>query len=196
MLAWLDIESTGLDPMSDLLLEVALVITDDSLDEIGFTNAVIRPFANRALTENQMDPAVWEMHSNNGLLRAINSGEAVSPSKAEDNLITMAKRVLGDEQPPLCGSTINFDRGWMREWMPSLHNLFHYRSIDVSSLKETARRYAPSVFEEWVEISSIKPKAHRALDDIRQSIQEYSFYVSSMRNSMWMHPREIDKARA
>jgi oligoribonuclease len=190
MLAWIDCETTGLEPERDFLLEVALVITDDKLEEVAHRTELIRPMTR--LTENMMDPVVWDMHTANGLIRELNHGAGMNMIQVEDVLIELVRDVLGKEKVPLCGSTISFDRAWLRSWMVDLDNAFHYRSIDVSSIKETARRFAPGVQAEWEECNAANAKRHRALDDIRLSIEEYRWYVSSMRNSMWMHPNEVE----
>jgi oligoribonuclease len=192
MLAWIDTETSGLDPDSGWLLEVAMLVTDDALNEVAHHSVVIQP---PGWTTKALEPFIFDMHSKNGLIEEIESGGAVRTSLAATGLCEFYEDVV-NEPVPMCGSTIGFDRAWLKAWMPEFESMFHYRSIDVSTIKETARRFAPGVAHEWAEQNASVDKPHRALADIRESLEEYRFYVTSMRNSFWMHPADLAKKPA
>ena len=181
MLAWVDTETTGLDGASDLLLEVGIVLTDDELNFIDQKDIIVGHIPERRLL--QMIPLVQTMHRESGLWHDVLQSRFDAPSAEAVMVAWLAERIAPDT--PMCGSTISFDRErFLRPQMPSLEALFHYRTIDVSSFKETARRFAPSVYDEWQEIKS-EIKAHRTLSDCYESIEEYKFYLSAMKNGAW-----------
>ncbi len=210
MIVWVDTETTGLDPETGDLLEVALAVTDDNLVEVAATTTVVQPITASGIKawRARLNPVIQEMHGKNGLLDQIEAGLGARRHEAEEALMTWVKAVAsgrcatcsylrrehflegqincGPVSPPpegsfkavdlkntqLAGSTVGFDRAWLRKHMPALEVLFHYRSIDVSSLTELAERWAPTVYEG-------RPKAgaaHRALDDVRESISYLRYY--------------------
>lgn len=224
MIAWTDVESTGLDEKTGDLLEVALVVTDDQLVEVAATSVVILP-SDLGATISKMDPYVKKMHTDNGLIAAL----SVPPppnidGKTVTDILTSAMVDVFKDQPvvmtdkcancklvlkshewgreidnprayckgpvpgkfepkfetpmsqvPLAGSTVSFDRRWLKQHMPALEGLFSYRSIDVSTITELAKRFAPAVY-------AARPKAgaaHRALTDVRESINYLRYYRES-----------------
>ena len=189
MLVWTDVETTGLDERTGSLLEVALVVTNDNLDEIAATSRVIQPAG--CMWANLMNPFVASMHHENGLIKDVNEkGQPVVEVGAclYDWLIDAVAVYAGSEHhvdagglepheilkknTPLAGSTVSFDRRWLRQFLPEIEDLFHYRSIDVSSITELAHRWAPTVYAERPKSG----KAHRALADARESISYLSYY--------------------
>jgi len=188
MIVWTDTETTGLDPERGDLLEVALVVTDDNLVEVAATSFVVQPFMplGFAYWQEHLDPFIQDMHGKNGLLDAIERGEGVGLQEAVTLLFAWARTL--DQRPyvgcfdlkktPLAGSTVGFDRAWLRRHMPMLESLFSYRSIDVSSLTEIAKRWSPTIYEGRLKA---KPEeiAHRALADVRESIAYLRYYRES-----------------
>lgn len=170
-IAWIDIETTGLDRDQDLILEVAVVITDAELNELGYFSEVVHQ--DRALAVSMMDKAVLQMHTRSGLLADLAvSSSASSIVEIEQRLLEFVAehRALG---APVAGSNIGFDRGFLELGMPTLNDqALHYRSIDVSTVKELARRWAPHEYE----TAPRKRNTHRALPDIRESIAELRHY--------------------
>ncbi len=179
MLAWLDVETTGLNPTLDQLLEVGFIITDDDLNELA-RRAWVLPF------DGKVDDFIRNMHTKSGLLaecKVLADGwrrwsESNIPVKharpIAQEICGWLKEQLKDEKPPLCGSTISFDKSFLSASLTMSHilDLFHYRSIDVSSIKELARCWRPDVYEKRP-----KPGArHRALPDLEDSIAELRFY--------------------
>lgn len=172
MLVWTDLETTGLEPREGDVLEVALVVTDDDLREAAAMSVVIRPDdweAKRA----RLSPFIVDMHAKNGLLWEVDIspyGPTVATKMVHHFLDQVA--ALNTKETPLAGSTIGFDRAWLKEHLPSVEARFHYRSVDVSSFNEVAKRWTPDVYER-------RPKAnaaHRALADVRESIDYLRYY--------------------
>jgi oligoribonuclease len=181
MIVWVDTETTGLNPMvaHAHLLEVALVVTDDNLIEIAETSVLVKPIGYDIMyvVEN-MDPVVREMHTENGLIDELRAGKGVRRYIAENTLIDWVWHdacgpLLALKDTPLAGSTVGFDRNWLREHMPQFESLFSYRSIDVSSVTELAKRWASSIYEGR---PKAEKKPHRALPDIKASIECLRYY--------------------
>ncbi|WP_017791895.1 oligoribonuclease [Leucobacter salsicius] len=170
-IAWIDIETTGLDRDQDLILEVAAVITDAELNEVAHFSEVVHQ--DRALAVSMMDKAVLQMHTRSGLIADLAvTSSASSIVEIEQRLLEFVAehRAL---DAPVAGSNVSFDRGFLELWMPTLNDqALHYRSIDVSTVKELARRWAPHVLE----TAPPKDMKHRALADIRESIAELRHY--------------------
>lgn len=183
MILWCDVESTGLDPYKDLLLEVAAVITDDNLVEVGSFSAVVD--AARRVDMNAVDPYVQQMHAKNGLWNeSLLTGERQSDidAKLVAFIKTHCDNVLpspggAKNGPQLGGSTVNFDRAFLQTKLPKSHEHLHYRNLDVSSLNELARRC-------WTAVHEARPQggdsAHRALSDIRNSIATARYYAKAL----------------
>lgn len=184
-LVWIDCEMTGLDLRSDALIEVAMLITDADLNVIDDgIDLVIKP-PDDALAS--MLDVVRQMHTTSGLLAELPQG--VSVEEAEDLLLEMLRRHVPEPgKAPLCGNTIATDRGFLARDMPRLDAYLHYRMIDVSSIKELARRWYPRVYF----ASPQKKGGHRALADIRESIDELRYY----RETIFVPPPGPDSATA
>ncbi len=180
MILWTDIESTDLDERRGCLLEVAMIATDDNLVERTSASVIVNPINIEVakLDDLKMPLVVREMHEKSGLLADIKAGRGLILPEAEKYLLdwlTSEFIQLEDlRKIPFAGSTIAFDRRWLRHHMPTLEKLPHHRSIDVSSINELAQRWAPAVHND-------RPRqatgvSHRALDDIRHSIATLRYY--------------------
>src|ERR1019366_4433469 len=143
MLAWMDLEMTGLEPRRHVIVEIATIITDDDLKVIGEGPDLVLHATPEQLAE--MGDFVTEMHTKSGLLPAITASR-VSVREAELATLNFMKAHIPDARSvPLCGHSIGTDRRFLEEYMPELENFFHYRNVDVSTLKELARRWHPDV---------------------------------------------------
>ncbi len=168
-IVWVDCEMTGLDPEKDGLCEIAVIITDFELTprDPGF-EIVINPGAD-ALAN--MGDFVREMHTQSGLLPRIENGATLE--EAEQRVIEyLAKFIPSGRKPLVAGNTIGMDRRFMAKYMPRLEEKLHYRSIDVSTLKEVSRQWYPAAFFG----APKKRGGHRALADIAESIQELAYF--------------------
>jgi oligoribonuclease len=170
---WIDCEMTGLDLGSDALVEVAALVTDFDLNVLGEgVDVVIRPPAEAV--EN-MPAVVREMHTASGLLAELDRG--VTLADAEQQVLTYVREHVPEaRKAPLAGNSIATDRGFLTRDMPELDGWLHYRMIDVSSIKELARRWYPRVYF----AAPAKQGGHRALADIRESIEELRYYRAAL----------------
>ncbi|HEV3451080.1 MAG TPA: oligoribonuclease [Acidimicrobiia bacterium] len=169
-LVWLDLEMTGLDVTRHVIVEVAVLVTDaglEALDE-GLDVVVHQPPA--ALAE--MNDTVRAMHTRSGLLAAIEASEVSLPEAGEQALAYVRRHIPEPGTAPLCGNSIGVDRRFLDRQLPELDAYLHYRSIDVSSLKELSRRWYPDAFKR----RPSKRETHRALDDVHESIAELRYY--------------------
>lgn len=168
-IVWVDCEMTGLDLDRDEICEIAVVVTDGELNELDLgLQVVIRP-SDSAL-EN-MGEFVTKMHTDSGLINEIPNG--VSLQSAQEQVLQYIQRWVTQERTaPLAGNSIGTDRMFLNKYMPELDKFLHYRNIDVSSLKELTRRWYPRVYFQLPK----KTGNHRALADIRESIQELRYY--------------------
>lgn len=177
MIVWTDIESTALDEREGHLLEVAMVATDDNLVEKIAMSVVVNPVGIE-IDDIKMPLIVREMHEKSGLIADIKEGRGLDKHEAEGKIIGWLKADFGEieglRKIPLAGSTIAFDRRWLRHHMEELHMLFSYRSIDVSVLTELSMRWAPAVYNDRPK--PVKGAAHRSLDDVRASIEALRYY--------------------
>ena len=172
-LVWIDCEMTGLELEVDELVEIAVVITDFELNILdpGYS-VVIKP--DQSALDN-MGEFVTNMHRTSGLLEEIPNG--VSVADAEFQVIEYIQRFVPDEsKAPLAGNTIGTDRGFLARYMPGLDAHLHYRNVDVSSIKELARRWYPRVYFN----APSKHGGHRALADILESIRELAYYRGAL----------------
>lgn len=168
-LVWIDCEMTGLDITSDALVEVACVITDGELNELDEgIDVVIKPPAESL---DQMPELVRQMHTSSGLLDELASG--ITLAEAQDQVLGYVRGYVAEpRKAPLCGNSIATDRAFIARDLPKLDDYLHYRMIDVSSVKELARRWFPRAYF----ASPAKVGGHRALADIRESIAELRYY--------------------
>ena len=167
-LVWIDCEMTGLDLGIDELVEVAVVVTDFELKPLdpGF-DIVIRPSDDAAA---QMNEVVTAMHTASGLIDDMNHG--VTLGDAEAQVLEYVQRFTQPGQAPIAGNTIGTDRAFLAKYMPRLDAHLHYRSVDVSSIKELAKRWYPRIYFN----APAKHGGHRALADILESIRELDYY--------------------
>jgi oligoribonuclease len=172
-LVWVDCEMTGLDAKRDALVEIAVLVTDHDLNVLGDgVDVVIKPPASAL---EQMGDLVRDMHTRSGLLEELADGETLD--EAERQVLAYVKEHVGEPgKSPLCGNTIATDRLFIARDMHELDEYLHYRMIDVSSLKELARRWYPRVYF----ASPEKHGDHRALADIRESIDELRYYRKAL----------------
>lgn len=188
MLVWIDCEMTGLDLRRDALIEIAAIVTDADLNSVDDGVDVIIHTHDDVL--DTMVPFVRDMHSASGLTEAVRSS-TVTLGDAEKLVLDYVKSHVSDPKTaPLCGNSIATDRAFLARDMPLLDEHLHYRMIDVSSLKELAKRWYPRVYQSQPE----KSLAHRAREDIRESILELAYY----RRTLFVPPPgpNSDEARA
>jgi oligoribonuclease len=169
-LVWIDCEMTGLDLTRDKLIEVAVLVTDSELNVLDpGLDLVIS--ADDAALEDMVD-VVTEMHAKSGLTEAVRAS-TLTVAEAEQQLLAYVRRFVPERRTaPLCGNSIGTDRGFLARDMPELDDHLHYRMVDVSSIKELARRWFPRVYFAQPQ----KGLAHRALADIIESIRELAYY--------------------
>jgi oligoribonuclease len=184
-LVWIDCEMTGLDIERDALIEIACVVTDSELTLLdGGIDVIIKPPA-EAL--DQMSDVVRDMHTKSGLLDELPGGMTIA--EASDGVLAYVKHHVKEERRvPLCGNSIATDRWFIARDMPELDNWLHYRMIDVSSVKELARRWYPRAYF----ASPDKHGGHRALADIIESVRELRYY----REAVFVPPPGPDSATA
>ena len=169
-LVWIDCEMTGLDLRRDALIEIAAIVTDAELTPLDDGVSVIIHAHDDVLDE--MLPIVRDMHESSGLTEAVRRSN-VTLGEAEKLVLDYVKAHVSDPRTaPLCGNSIATDRAFLARDMPALDDHLHYRMVDVSSIKELAKRWYPRVYQSQPE----KGLAHRALDDIRESIIELAYY--------------------
>jgi oligoribonuclease len=169
-LVWLDLEMTGLDVERDTIIEIACIVTDSQLNLLD--DGIDLVVHQDAEVLARMDDFVRRMHTKSGLLPLIGASD-VSLAEAQDRTLEyVRKHVSTSGTAPLCGNSIGTDRRFLDRYMNELENFLHYRSIDVSSLKELCRRWYPDIYAR----RPGKAEQHRALDDAKESIEELRFY--------------------
>ena len=182
MLAFLDLETTGLDPDTSVILEVGIVLTEDNLEEIARASWVIHAQVAQQIaiyapgSTACVDERVVQMHHANGLWKESAESTDSRAIVRESIAAWLCDHNVIRGQVPLAGNTIGFDRMFLREYMPEINAHFHYRSIDISSLNELARRWAPALY-------AARPNgivAHRALDDLDVSIATARYYRGTL----------------
>jgi oligoribonuclease len=173
-LVWIDLEMTGLEVNRHTIVEIGVLITDSDLEIVdeGVDLVVHQP--PEALAE--MDDYVRKMHTRSGLLPAIEASTLSLEAAGIQVLEYLARHVPNPGTAPLCGNSIGVDRRFLDQYLTSVDQYLHYRSIDVSSFKELCRRWYPEVYKARPD----KAESHRALDDIRESIEELRYYRASM----------------
>ncbi len=167
-LIWIDLEMTGLDTQSDRIIEIATIVTDGALNIVaeGPVLAIHQPDT----VLDAMDEWNRTTHGASGLLQRVRQSRLSAEEAEARTLEFLADHVVGGTSP-MCGNSICQDRRFLAREMPLLEKFFHYRNLDVSTVKELARRWAPAVLE-----GVTKSSTHRALDDIRESIRELDHY--------------------
>ena len=170
MLVWMDLEMTGLEPARHVIVEIATIVTDDQLEIVAEGPDLVIHADNAQLAE--MDDFVTDMHTKSGLLKQISLSSTGLEEATEATLQFIMEHVKKPRSVPLCGNSIGTDRRFLDAYMPEIENFLHYRSIDVSTAKELARRWNPAVLKGIPK----KETSHRALDDIRESIAELRHY--------------------
>lgn len=167
-LVWLDMEMTGLDPHINVILEVAVIITDSELNILTESPSyVIKQPAEELL---KMDKWNVNTHTKSGLITRVNE-QGMALNLVEAELLKLLKKFVTKGKSPLCGNTIYQDRKFIIKYMPQLDAYLHYRHIDVSTIKELAKRWYPNLAAGFK-----KHNKHQALDDIRESIEELKYY--------------------
>jgi oligoribonuclease len=174
VLAWMDLEMTGLDPARHVIVEIATLLTDDELRPIAEGPDIV--VAATAEQLGAMDAVVHGMHTRSGLLAAIQTSTISLADAGRQTLEFLRSHVATPRTVPLCGNSIGTDRRFLAVQLPEIEDFLHYRSIDVSSIKELCRRWYPDVMAR----APAKKETHRALDDIRESIAELAYYRSTI----------------
>lgn len=167
-LVWIDLEMTGLDPDNDKIIEIATIVTDQHLNIVAQGPVLAIRQSLRRLTE--MDKWNTRTHTESGLVERVRKSD-VDEAEAERQTLQFVRRYVPGNRSPLCGNTICQDRRFLYRCMPKLEAYMHYRNLDVSVLKELARRWKPEILDGFSKLNT-----HRALDDIQESIAELKYY--------------------
>jgi oligoribonuclease len=170
----MDLEMTGLDPDRHVIVEIATLITDDDLTIVAEGPNLIIATPEEALAE--MDEVVINMHTRSGLLDAIRSATTTHQEALDATMAFLQQHAPEPRSLPLCGNSIGTDRRFLARYMPTIDEYLHYRSVDVSTVKELARRWYPDEFK----AAPRKAGGHRALDDIKESVNELRYYRTSV----------------
>jgi oligoribonuclease len=170
VLVWMDLEMTGLEPDTDVIVEIATLVTDDDLNIVaeGPDLVIHQP----ADVLSIMKPIVVEMHTKSGLLGAITTSTITLEEAGAATLEFIKLHVPEARTVPLCGNSIGTDRRFLAKYLPEIENYLHYRSVDVSSIKELAKRWFP---KSGIDRPN-KGGMHRAMDDVRESVRELQYY--------------------
>lgn len=167
-LVWMDLEMTGLDTVNDHILEIATIITDADLNIVAHGPVLAIHQSEEVLSG--MDEWNVRTHSSSGLLDRVRKS-ALATAEAEAQTLAFIQQYVPKNRSPLCGNSICQDRRFLARLMPQLESYLHYRNLDVSTLKELARRWKPALYSAFE-----KQNTHRALDDILESIAELKHY--------------------
>ena len=170
-LIWIDMEMTGLVPDSDRILELAILITDPNLQVVAESDSLVVHQPDEVLAA--MDAWNQGVHGKTGLIERVRAS-VLDEAEVERRALAFVVKYVPAGTSPMCGSSIGQDRRFLARWMPRLEGYFHYRNLDVSTLKELVRRWRPDVAKGFV-----KQGRHEALADIRESIEELRYYRRS-----------------
>jgi oligoribonuclease len=174
MLAWIDLEMTGLDPTRHTIVEIACLITDDDLAIVAEGPDMIVHATPEELS--QMDDFVTDMHTRSGLLAAITESTLTLEEAGTMTLDFLRLHIPEPATVPLAGNSIGTDRRFLAVYLPEVENFLHYRSVDVSTIKELCRRWHPEILKGV----PTKKGGHRALQDIRESVAELAYYRTAL----------------
>ncbi len=174
MLVWMDLEMTGLDPTRAAIVEVATLVTDDDLEVVAEGPDLVVSCSAEQLAA--MDDTVRAMHVASGLLAAIEASSLTLKEAGRRTLEFIKQHVPEPRTVPLCGNSIGTDRRFLDAHLPEIEAWLHYRSVDVSTVKELCRRWYPTVLDQ----APPKKGGHRALDDIKESIEELRYYRATV----------------
>jgi oligoribonuclease len=169
-LVWVDLEMSGLDPGREVILELAVIVTDGALEQVHEGPDIVIGAPDDVLS--RMDPVVVDMHRRSGLTDAVRASTTTVAAAEAEALAFVRRLVPVARTAPLAGNSVHADRAFLQRYMPSLEAHLHYRNVDVSTVKELAQRWHP----EAVATAPAKVGGHRALTDIRESIEELRHY--------------------
>ena len=167
-LIWIDLEMTGLDTDNDQIIEIATIVTDDNLNILA--EGPVLAIHQSPITLNAMDEWNTRQHGQSGLIERVRRSK-LTARDAELQTLEFLKKWESPKSSPMCGNSICQDRRFMHRLMPELEQFFHYRNLDVSSVKELAKRWRPEIMQ-----GLKKNASHLAMDDIRDSIAELKYY--------------------
>ncbi len=167
-MVWVDMEMTGLDPEKERIIEIAAVVTEPDLTIVAEAPVLVIHQSDELL--NAMDKWNQSTHSKSGLIEKVKTS-TLDEAQAQAELIAFLSQHVPPGKSPLCGNTVSQDRRFMFKYMPALEAFFHYRTIDVSTIKELARRWQPALLKGFE-----KHSKHEALADIYESIEELRYY--------------------
>lgn len=171
-LIWIDLEMTGLDTVNDVIIEIATIITDKELNTLA-EGPMLAIHQSDAVLDG-MDDWNQKQHGGSGLIERVRNSR-INEAEAEQQTIEFLQQYVSAGKSPMCGNSICQDRRFLARCMPKLETFFHYRNLDVSTLKELANRWAPDIAKAFEKDSS-----HLALDDIKDSIDEMQYYRKSI----------------
>jgi oligoribonuclease len=177
----MDLEMTGLDPSKDVIVEIAVLVTDDELTIVAEGPDLVVAATPAQL--EAMEDVVREMHTRSGLLEAIGSSTMTLEEAGARVLAFLKEHIPEKRSVPLAGNSIGTDRRFLAAYLPEIENWLHYRSVDVSTIKELCRRWYPEVLAK----APGKETTHRAMDDIKESVAELVYY----RQSIFKPPSEV-----
>lgn len=173
-LIWIDMEMTGLDPEKERIIEIATIVTDSKLNTIAEGPVFAVHQSNELL--QKMDKWNTKQHNSSGLVERV-MASTVTEAEAEAATLDFLREYVPAGKSPMCGNSVYQDRRFLYRYMPELEKYFHYRLLDVSTLKELAFRWAPEIYS-----GMQKESRHLALDDIRESIDELKYYRDRLLN--------------